>query len=908
MPDHLPPTDFHHPYTPYQIQTDFMRALYTTIDDKCIGIFESPTGTGKSLSLICGALTWLREKKRREVVEGEVEAADEDGEAKDEPDWVMEHERKERIRVAAQRTADLDARLLRIRARERRAEKEAQSTLLNARSSHNIKRIRPTAKKLKEREEEEDEYVVDDYQSEQDEGPGKRATVKEGEPFSKEVMDLLRKMGHPAAKADEADDDDDEEMPEETKIFYASRTHSQLTQFINELRRVKFPPITLDTSLTPSSSTSPAVEEGLIKHLPLASRQHLCINPPVRSLRSTPLITAACLDLQKPTTPPTKRCPYLPSPAHPELLRPAREFRDEVLAEIRDIEDLGRMGREMGVCGYYASRGAIRAAEVVTLPYPLLLNKNARESLGVDVKGHVVVVDEAHNVLDAISGVYAAEIGERALRRARRGLEVYVGRFSGRLKGGNKVYIKQTLRLIAGLEAFLEGKKVKGGVVEEGEVSAAELLGGRGGADMVNVYKLEKYFKVSQLARKVDSYVEKLERDEAKKKMKENGAGGKVGEVKSGGGGGMPVLMQLQAFLMVLTNPSSEGRIFYGPTTSSTSSATGEDKKAEEEQQEVDMGLRYMLLDPAHHFRSIVTSARAVILAGGTMEPMSDYVQHLFPYLPPTRIRTFSCGHVIPPENLLGYAVSRGPSGGVLEFTWEKRGRREVVEELGRAVVNLCGVVPDGVVVFFASYGYLESVVGMWKVLGKGAGGVGMSLWERLGQKKKIFRESKEGSNVEDTLRDYAQAIDAANSTGAILLSVVGGKMSEGINFSDKLGRAVIMVGLPFPNPSSPEWKAKREHVEHLVISAGGTPSEAKAASQEFYENACMRAVNQGIGRAIRHRGDYASIVLLDRRYGTERIRGKLPGWIREKVVVEEKGFGEVVRAVGGFFRQKRGQ
>ena len=41
-----------------------------------------------------------------------------------------------------------------------------------------------------------------------------------------------------------------------------------------------------------------------------------------------------------------------------------------------------------------------------------------------------------------------------------------------------------------------------------------------------------------------------------------------------------------------------------------------------------------------------------------------------------------------------------------------------------------------------------------------------------------------------------------------------------------------------------------------------------------------MKAVNQSIGRAIRHQGDYAAIVLVDARYGEPRIQRKLPTWI----------------------------
>jgi chromosome transmission fidelity protein 1 len=198
--------------------------------------------------------------------------------------------------------------------------------------------------------------------------------------------------------------------------------------------------------------------------------------------------------------------------------------------------------------------------------------------------------------------------------------------------------------------------------------------------------------------------------------------------------------------------------------------------------------------------------------------------------------------------------------------------------------VKLCELIPDGVVAFFPSYDYLRHILDKWRKCE--VAGTNQTIVSQLERRKKLFYEMPDKSdNTEDILQEYSKTIDSGS--GALLLSVVGGKLSEGINFSDKLGRAVLIVGLPFPNIRSAVWQAKIQHIEktsyerNTALTEGNRKAVAKAEGRDFYENACMRAVNKCIGRAIRHRNDYAAIILMDKRYGTERIQAKLPGWIK---------------------------
>ena len=146
---------------------------------------------------------------------------------------------------------------------------------------------------------------------------------------------------------------------DETKIFYCSRTHTQLTQFIHEVRKVKLrPALWLETAM--QSSTEEQTEPSVVKHLPLASRKNLCINQKVSKLGSAVAINERCLELQQQGIPQDHKCAFLPTKENESLVN---DFRDHTLAKVRDIEDLGTVGKHIGICPYYATRATLKPSE-----------------------------------------------------------------------------------------------------------------------------------------------------------------------------------------------------------------------------------------------------------------------------------------------------------------------------------------------------------------------------------------------------------------------------------------------------------------------------------------------------------------------------------------------------------------
>ncbi|KAA8566073.1 hypothetical protein EYC84_008677 [Monilinia fructicola] len=782
--------------------------------------------------------------------------------------------RERRRKDLARKREELEERLKKIRVRERRERDRMSGNLREGKR----RKVRVDGGENFEEGGGEDEFLLEDWDSDGEVGGSGRGKTGDEAIFSKETLELMKSVGMTSRKSE----DEEEELDDEMKIFYCSRTHSQLTQFINELRRVEFP-----SSMPPGDCSSQSKEKDIdnvheqLKHLTLGSRKNLCINPKVNKLTSSTAINERCAELQQSSTPKEQKCPHLPNQENKPLVT---TFRDHALATIRDIEDMGALGKEISICPYYASRSVIKPAEIITLPYPLLLQKSAREALGISLKGHVVIIDEAHNLMDAIAGIYGTEMSLKELRLGREMLVNYMKRFANKLKGKNRMYLAQVVRVVNSLIGYLE-KKLEGKEID-GLVDGKELLAGKT-VDQINLFKLIRYLQESKLARKVESYTIHALATTTTSQTKSSSYNSKDPPKPSA----TPVIHTLASLLLALTHPTSEGQVFFN-------------------KQSIDaITLKFQLLDPASHFEPIVTEARAIILAGGTMSPFSDYTSLLFPSIPSDKITTLSCGHVIPKTSLFASTVSKGPTGLDFRWTYENRNNTHMMDELGRALVNISTVVPDGM---------------RFRVV---TPGTQVSILSKLESKKPIFLESKTES-VEDVLAKYARSIDEGR--GALLFSVVGGKLSEGINFSDGLGRCVVIVGLPFPNANTAEWKRKLEFIQESAIARltsapqrgnhlgneeqmgkaemtkDSIARRAKEEAMDYYQNVCMRAVNQSVGRAIRHRGDWAGILMLDERYARENVKGKLAGWIRGEVRAEN-GFGRLIGGLGAFCKGKRG-
>ena len=172
----------------------------------------------------------------------------------------------------------------------------------------------------------------------------------------------------------------DERKNIHTKLFYSSRTHSQISQLISELKSTPYiPTIAI-----------------------LASRDHLCINSELSELSGGQKITK-CQQIRKSD----EGCSYFNN-----LQRRKKTLVEYYANKVLDVEELFAEGVNKHFCPYYFSKVQVKEAHVVFLPYTFLTNDEFFWALEKDINNGIIVFDEAHNVGDSAEEVILTQKGK----------------------------------------------------------------------------------------------------------------------------------------------------------------------------------------------------------------------------------------------------------------------------------------------------------------------------------------------------------------------------------------------------------------------------------------------------------------------------------------------------------------
>ena len=261
---------------------------------------------------------------------------------------------------------------------------------------------------------------------------------------------------------------------------------------------------------------------------------------------------------------------------------------------------------------------------------------------------------------------------------------------------------------------------------------------------------------------------------------------------------------------------------------------------------------------------------------------------------------------MIDDEQVFATVVRTGPSGKSLNSSFNQRDSKEYQQELGLSIVNFCKVIPDGVLVFFPSYQVMDSCLNYWQVCRPGGSSAGhisgaKTIFQMIQDIKIPIIEPKNKGELSIAMERFERIInDHKESRGAIFFAVCRGKVSEGLDFSDAKGRAVIVTGIPYPPFKDPKIILKKQYLQDNQQQGNNN----FLSGTEWYNQQASRAVNQALGRVIRHRKDFGAILLCDERFGNPSTIGQLSKWLRGRVTTSAS-FGEVQGGLARFFKDK---
>ncbi|CEF68783.1 Fanconi anemia group J protein [Strongyloides ratti] len=708
-------------------------------------------------------------------------------------------------------------------------------------------------------------------------------------------------------------------------IYYATRTHRQIAQVVKEFKRL------------------PYGHDKSVRHTILSSRENCCVNNEVKY--SSENITTTCININstaKKESFKTNGCSFKENIV--KIFKgKCGNLRNDLIENdtpVWDLEEIVDYGEARGFCPYFATFSCLRNdANLVFCPFPYLIDPAIRKCSQIFLSNDIVILDEAHNIEDFCRDSSSFEFSEKELIHS---LNDLYNKHQQILSFSNVTCfnIQDSSDALAKLNVYKSNLKVLYEflkmVLQWFRSFANEVLNVPT-KDKVRskvftthfiyqtteLFRLDGYLKSSEILKELekvfnglsndkDEFIDDKETKEGLKLITEDLEVFKPCRLTLNCIGKFinfcyffnfnPSAYRLN---YSITETSSDFNIFSFDYQQNSMIHDSDVLYSNEHQYMNNVGLsqhpvmghfiagepytvikencvvkmNLWCMDPSICFKDAFKDTLSVVLASGTLSPIKTFASELG-----TQFTQIGQGRqIIPKEQIFTCIIPKGPHG--IELTCsssclkksDQGGGVTVIEELAYLIFDICQTVEKGILVFVPNYNLIDLICNAMMNLG---------LMKDLKKVKTVLKEPKRGGELDRVINEYKHAIKnhhkiSSTCTGAVMFAVFRGKISEGIDFPDDLARCVISIGIPYPSLGQPQISEKIKYNETFY------KNENLLNGSEWYKSQAYRALNQALGRCLRHRNDWGIILLVDYRFIEQVYKNDdsmISNWVKENL------------------------
>ncbi|CAI5760119.1 unnamed protein product [Candida verbasci] len=644
--------------------------------------------------------------------------------------------------------------------------------------------------------------------------------------------------------------------PEHRKIVYCSRTMSEIEKALIELHKL----------MEFRAKELGYVEE--FRGLGLTSRKNLCLHPTISQERKGNVVDEKCRritngqlkekiekglineqqQLENPET-------YSLCNFHENLNE--LDQHDLIPAGVYSFDALIKYCKQKETCPYFTVRRMIPFCNIIIYSYHYLLDPKIAERVSKELnKDSIIIFDEAHNIDNVCIESLSLDITDDSLKRATRGANKLEQEIELMKSQDNEKLQNEYEQLVEGLrqaeiardeELFMSSPVLPKDLLDEaipGNIRKGEHF-------IAFLKRFIEYLKTRMKVLNVISetptsflqhlkeltYIDRKPLRFCSERLSLLVRTLDLQEIED-----FTALKDIATFATLLSTYESGFQLILEPFETEGSTVPNPI-------------LHFTCLDASIAIKPVFERFSSVIITSGTISPLDMYPKML-------NFETViqeSYAMTLARRSFLPMIVTKGSDQVQISSRFEIRNDPSVVRNYGSLLIEFAKITPDGMVVFFPSYLYMESIISMWQNMG---------VLDEVWKHKLILVETPDAQETSLALETYRKA--CCNGRGAVLLSVARGKVSEGIDFDHHYGRTVLMIGIPYQYTESRILKARLEFMrDHFQIR-----------ENDFLSFDAMRHAAQCLGRVLRGKDDYGIMVLADKRFATKK--NKLPKWIAQ--------------------------